>query len=111
MTDPTIKFIDIAESCQATIDKFAADLIKDPSHTLSWGDKAFQAAARLRVAKEIIHHFAGNATVQQVREYVMDQVLHSAKYPPSSTSPTSNLMEQYTLAAYAEAVQTLEHYE
>ena len=111
MTDPTIKFTDIAESCQATIDKFAADLIKDPSHTLSWGDKAFQAAARLRVAKEMINHFAAGHPVHKVREYVLDQVLHMSKYPPSSTSPTSNLMEQYLLAAYAETVQSLEYFE
>jgi hypothetical protein len=35
--------------------------------------------------------------------------MNKARYPAQSTSPTSNLMEQYEAAAYAEALDELKH--
>ena len=111
MNDPKARFESKADSARLTINKFLAKMMEDPAYALCWSDEVFQAAARLKVAKQIISFFEGNFSAQQAREYVMDEVLCKSKYPAHSTSPASNLMEQYILAAYAEAVQALEQFE
>jgi hypothetical protein len=108
------KFTAMAEQAQAKIDKFQADFSKDPAHALTWGLDAFQAAARLRVANMLVYGFTPTEvfpvyTVEQAREFLMDRVLSKARYPAQSTSPTSNLMEQYEAAAYAEALDELKY--
>jgi hypothetical protein len=110
------KFTAIAEQAQAQIDKFKLELNKDPAYALSWGNGVFQSAARLKVAKMLIEAFtvkAGseNYTVEQAVGYLTDRVMGLARYPAQSTSPTSNLMEQYEAAAYAEALDELRYME
>ena len=98
------------DSTQDQLDKFAADFAKDPAHALSWGTGAFQAAAKQKVLKQIIAALNdGTATLENIRSTLMDRVLHKSKYPPQSTSPTSNLVEQYELAACAEILSDLEY--
>jgi hypothetical protein len=48
-------------------------------------------------------------TIEQARETLLDRVMNKARYPAQSTSPTSNLMEQYEAAAYAEALEELKY--
>jgi hypothetical protein len=108
------KFTAIAEQAQSNIDKFKADLDKDPAHALTWGLDAYQNAARLRVAQMLVYGFTVKEgspvyTVAQAREFLMDRILNRARYPAQSTSPTSNLMEQYEAAAYAEALDELRY--
>lgn len=98
---------------QQSLDKFMVDFHSDPSHALSWGNSTFQAAASLKVLK-MVHAALTHSTpcsIQAVKETLMDRVLHKSKYPPQSTSPTSNLIEQYELAAYAELLSDLRYYE
>ncbi len=38
---------------------------------------------------------------------ITDRVIHKAKYPAQSTSPTSNLIEQYELATWADILSDL----
>jgi hypothetical protein len=108
------KFTAIAEQAQAQIDKFKVELDKDPAYALSWGNGVFQSAARLRVATMLVNAFTErdgetNCTIEQARDTLMDRVMHKARYPAQSTSPTSNLMEQYEAAAYAEALDELKY--
>jgi hypothetical protein len=108
------KFTAIAEQAQAQIDKFQAELSKDPAHALSWGLNAFQAAARLKVATMLVYAFTPREgetsyTIKQARDTLLDRVMNKARYPAQSTSPTSNLMEQYEAAAYAEALDELKY--
>jgi hypothetical protein len=108
------KFTAIAEQAQEQIDKFKAALDKDPAHALSWGLDAFHNAARLQVASMLVYGFTPKEgspvyTVEQAREFLMDRVLNKARWPAQSTSPTSNLMEQYEAAAYAEALDELKY--
>ena len=114
MTAQALKrFTAMAEQAQAHCDKFAADFAKDPSHALSWGLNVFQNAARLKVAQMMINAFAEErehkCTIEDARETLMDRVMNKARYPAQSTSPTSNLMEQYEAAAYAEALDVLKY--
>jgi hypothetical protein len=108
------KFTAQAEQAQAQIDKFKAELDKDPAYALGWGLTAFQSAARLKVAQMLVHALTKRegetvCTIAQARETLMDRVMSKARYPAQSTSPTSNLMEQYEAAAYAEALDELKY--
>jgi hypothetical protein len=99
-----------AEMAQDTLDKFTVDFAKDPAYALSWGTDAFAKAARLRVLNQIIAALEeGTATVDNIRGTLTDRVLHKSKYPPQSTSPTSNLIEQYELAACADILSELQY--
>jgi hypothetical protein len=108
------KFTAIAEQAQKQIDKFKVELDKDPAYALSWGLSAFQSAARLKIANMLVYAFTERegetmCTLDQARDTLMDRVMNKARYPAQSTSPTSNLMEQYEAAAYAEALDELKH--
>lgn len=104
------RFFNQASTCQKRLDKFTESFAKDPAYALSWGTDAFQAAAKLRVLKQILTALdEGNATAENIRSTMMDRVLHKSKYPAQSTSPTSNLIEQYELAACAEILADLEY--
>ena len=96
----------------AKITQFREELGEDPSHALKWGNSAFEAAARLSVAKMLVYCFTDRPgqpaqSVESVRKMLLGKVTQRSKYPPQSTSPTSNLMEQYELAALAEAYEEL----
>jgi hypothetical protein len=108
------KFTAIAEQAQAQINKFKIELDKDPAYALSWGNGVFQSAARLKVANMLVYAFTERpneitCTLEQARETLLDRVMNKARYPAQSTSPTSNLMEQYEAAAYAEALDELKY--
>lgn len=98
------------DAVQYRLAKFQEAFSKDPAHALSWGTDAFKAAAELRVLQQIVTALQdGTATVDNIRSTMMDRVLHKSKYPPQSTSPTSNLIEQYELAACAEIISDLQY--
>ena len=117
MTEKALKkFTAVAEQAQVAIDKFKEELDKDPAYALNWGLTAFQSAARLKVASMLVYAFTPRegtsaSTIQEAREFLMDRVMNKARYPAQSTSPTSNLMEQYESAAYAEALDVLKYME
>lgn len=115
MTDKALKkFTAMAEAAQAQCDKFAEGFAKDPAYALSWSNSVFQNAARLSVARSLVYAFTPRegettCTVQQARDTCRDRIMNKARYPAQSTSPTSNLMEQFEAAAYAEALDYLEY--
>jgi len=91
-------------SVQAEIAEFTQKMAVDAAYTLSWGTSVFQAAAKERVLKQVL------ASIEQgddVVDMVTDRVLSKAKSPAQSTSPTSNLIEQYELAALAEVLSAI----
>lgn len=111
MSDKLLKrFQRQIESCNARIEKFQADFAKDPAHALIWSTDTFKAAAELRVLRQIVAALeAGDATLENIQSTLTDRVLHKSKYPPQSTSPTSNLIDQYELAACAEILGDLRY--
>lgn len=91
-------------SVQAEIAEFTAKMAVDAAYTLTWGTSVFQAAAKERVLKQVL------ASIDQgddVVAIVTDRVINKAKYPAHSTSPTSNLIERYELAALAEVLSAI----
>lgn len=110
MSKLLVRFQSMADGDQSKLDKFMDDFAKDPAHALSWSNGIFEVAARLKVTKQIIAALeAGDATLENIRSTMMDRVMHKSKYPSQSTSPTSNLMEQYELAACANILSDLQY--
>ena len=103
------KFTSMANVAQSKIDKFKVELDKDPAYALSWGNSAFQAAARLKIANMLVQAFKEECSIEDARATITDRIMNKARYPAQSTSPTSNLMEQYELAAYSEALDELQY--
>jgi hypothetical protein len=91
-------------SVQAEIAEFTAKMAVDAAYTLTWGTSVFQAAAKERVLKQVLASIEHGDDVVAI---VTDRVIHKAKYPAQSTSPTSNLIEQYELAALAEVLSAI----
>jgi hypothetical protein len=110
------KFVRERDSAQEELAKFQEAFQKDAAHALSWGTSVFVAAGKERVYNQLIQFMNGNesadpaAVLSNMTDLVLDKVLHRAKYPPQSTSPTSNLMEQYEMAAWANVLTTLNDY-
>jgi CHASE3 domain sensor protein len=101
-----------AQAAQARMDKFAEDFAKDPAYALSWSNDTFKIAAELKILQQIIAALGEDGegcTQADIQSTMMDRVLHKSKYPAQSTSPTSNLIEQYELAACAEILSGLQY--
>lgn len=103
---------------QSEVADFVGKVQHDAAYVLSWSNSVFQAAAKERVYKQLIAFvmdeaedisdlFNEDINVDNLFSFVTDRVLHKAKYPAQSTSPTSNLIEQYELAAWAEVLSDL----
>ena len=98
------------ESDQHIITKFKENLDKDAAYALTWSLDAFRAAAQIKVSTMIVDHLVGGGTVEQVKSLLTSRVLSKSMYPAQSTSPTSNLIEQYELAAFASTLSDINNY-
>ena len=88
--------------------KFAADIQTDRSaYHFEWAAGYMKSAAYGKVSQQIHNSLMGGATLMDVYNDLQGRIQHGAKYPEFSTSPTSNLMSQYTLSAYADYAETL----
>jgi len=95
---------------QESMDKFAAAFEKDPAYTLSWSLGTFEQAARQRKVKIVIAALERGVSIADIKQDLTRMVVDKAKYPAQSTSPTSNLIEQYDLAVTAALLSDLEYY-
>lgn len=103
------KFQSRLDGCTSKIEKFSQELLVDPAYSLAWGDEAFRTAAELRVLKQLVNDLGEEqATIKQITAALTIRVLYGAKYPSHSTSPTSNLIAQYELAACASLLAELD---
>jgi hypothetical protein len=82
---------------------FAKSMSENPVYALSWSKDVFAASAKGAVARELIKAFAVGATFEEWKEEARRNALRLARNPAMSTSPTSNLMDAYLGAAWAEA--------
>ena len=110
MTTLLERFQRYAQYETATIERFKLSLDKDPAYALSWGDGVFRAAAKLKVVNEIINSLKDDEPAENIKDALMDRIMHKSRYPAQSSSPTSNLVEQYELSACAEIVGDLQRY-
>lgn len=84
------------------LEQFKTRFAENPAYAFSWGMDAMKAAAVLSVLPLAKAMFLDTATPHaEARADVLNRVVRAAQTPPGSTSATSNLMEQYTAAAWA----------
>lgn len=101
------------DEAQSEVAAFVGKVQHDAAYALSWSNSVFQAAAKERVYKQVIASIKdsvsedGELDLSNIIGMVTDRVLHKAKYPAQSTSPTSNLIEQYELATWADILSDL----
>lgn len=99
------------ESAQAELTSFTEALANDPAHAMKWSDKAFIAAANVRMSKEVLHALdAQGVTVEQIRQHAQGIVARAARYPERSSSPSHNLMAQEQAAAWARLLDRLDYF-
>lgn len=95
---------------QESLDKFAAKFQEDPMHALIWSLSTFEQAAHQRKVKIVINALERGVSIADIKQDLTRMVVDKAKYPAQSTSPTSNLIEQYDLAVTAALLSDLEYY-
>jgi len=101
------------DEAQSEVAAFVGKVQHDAAYALSWSNSVFHAAAKERVYKQVIVSIEnsvsedGELDLSNIIGMVTDRVLHKAKYPAQSTSPTSNLIEQYELATWADILSDL----
>ena len=95
------------ENSQVTIDRFRHQIINDePAHAFDWADDAMKAAASHKVFKAI-EELAKSLDLGCLETSATNEVLRRSRYPQHSTSPVSNAMYQYELAAWSEALELI----
>lgn len=107
------------DSAQQQMEKSIAKLAETEPHEvayhLGWLTDLYQESARYEVYGRILAaidpvHLEQNpsrVTWDSVREYVDGEVNRMGRYPNQSTSPCSNLIERYKLAAWAEVQEKM----
>lgn len=103
------------DSFDHTILEFKNKLEQDAGYAFKWGGDALAAATKRTTYRYLVAMIQHDATGERklnptdIREWAMNEVLRKAKYPPQSTSPMSNLCEQYEAVAWAEIQEILHH--
>ncbi len=102
------------EMTQVVIKKFQNAINEEHniSYTLSWSQEVFRAAAAKEVFSEILRVLINNQSETldlnyKLEDFVKERLITLAKSPKFSTSTTSNLIETFTLAAWADALDTI----
>jgi hypothetical protein len=96
-------------SGKEAVEKFAKDITTDnTAYHFEWAHGVMQSSATANVAKYFLNSLDNNATFWNIRDNLQDKLMHGAKYPSFSTSPTSNLMAQFMTSGVAEWLELIE---
>lgn len=85
------------------LEDFAKSMSENPLYALSWSKDVFEISAKAAVAKELLKAFEMGATFEEWQEEARRNAMRLARNPSMSTSPTSNLVDTYVCAAWADA--------
>ena len=102
-------------SAQATVDKWKARMDKDgAAYAFEWADDAMKASAKVAVFQNALTFLqlperreAPEEAIRILIDHERDSMMSRARYPKQSTSPCSNAMHQYELAAHVELFELL----
>lgn len=79
----------------------------NPLDALTWSQDLFKLEAKAAVAAEVLKGMQeSNCTLETIVSYARGRALRGAQFPPSSTSMTSNLVEQSVTMAWAEIYES-----
>ena len=92
-------------NAEAQLKDFSAKVAKNPSYALEWAQDEFKASATLDVTSTVLHWFSHEPlSLEDITRNLLDSLLRSAT-PGESTSPCSNLIHAYRVAAKAELLR------
>ena len=91
------------EQEKVAVANFAKEVQENPIYALSWSKGLFEVTAKAKVAREMIFWFEAGRTYEGWIVNAQEEALRMARSPAMSTSPTSNLMETYIAAVWADA--------
>lgn len=106
------------DSAWGEINKLADELKQNPLHALSWSFHKFEAAATIDINTYIIKWLNGaaehqktiNDTAKEVETAFLRDIRSWARSGSHSTSPTSNLADEYKVKAQENVLRHLETY-
>jgi hypothetical protein len=93
---------------ESNIQKFKADLSKDPLHALQWSDGFMTSVASMSVWSKIKLELTDGCTVWNLRDHAFGMALRGARHPSSSSSAAHNIMDTECTRAWAEAAEVLD---
>jgi hypothetical protein len=93
---------------ESNIQKFKADLSKDPLHTLQWADGFMTSVASMSVWSKIKLELTDGCTVWDLRDHAFGQALRGARQPSHSSSTAHNTMDTECTRAWAEAAEVFD---
>lgn len=100
---------DRVRCCLKVIEKFRERLADEPLHALARPISAFDAAARIKVARIAVGAVDRGISLAMISEEAVRRMTGKVRFPSHSTSPTPtvNLAEECEMAAWAELVDDL----
>lgn len=100
------------ERCKEELNRFAADLLSDPSHAVEWSDELPMTAARLKMNEEIVGAMDGprsEVSIERVLTFLRGQLQIKCRYLNNrSTSPAKNRLTDCEVAVLATEIEYLE---
>lgn len=88
--------------------KFAENFAKNPHQTMTWATELFEVAGKHHVASWVKVMVEEGFSIEDMTKEAKRELMHYSRYVSRSTSPSSNLTEDYTRAAWAKVVGYLE---
>jgi hypothetical protein len=125
--DDQLKNLIYSASCDSQYarrqcDDWAARFATNPASAFEWSSGVFKQAARHQVAEYVIafvkqvarddDEYAARSSrkvLEILAQELRSEVMRNAKYPESSTSPTSNHMSLCLMSARAETLEKVEN--
>lgn len=117
MKDAEKQFISDVEKLllreKETIKSFSKRVIGEPSAAMAamqWCDDVFESVAKIAVFEFAIAKIKSGSSLNDVSSEAAVNALRGARYVPSSTSKSANILQLYKNAAWAELAETNEKY-
>jgi hypothetical protein len=108
-SDLNSKFLKLADSSKERLDEFISQFAKDPAYAFAWSADAFYYAARFSVFTIIAEGSICSYEATAAKNIIVKQIIELTRSPAQSTSATSNLMKQYELVAWTEALDVFDY--
>lgn len=90
--------------------KFAENMATDPVYAMSWSNSLFSSTAAWKVAQEVCAMIEAGADWDAITRECTRQALRTSAHASSSTSPTSNLLDQRLNQAWAKVAYDMTSY-
>ncbi len=112
------RYNDQIENANLKLSKHAVKVAMTPVDAMRWADSTFTAAAEHSVACALLATLTmdslaalGNGKLlKNMQGWLLESIQNGAKYPPRSTSVSSNMIEQEVVAAKAKEYEILSKY-